>query len=353
VSGTRSFCAPALDTVRVTTSVRLPAQCDPSRWENRSYHVPGGRLVERYDLRRDVLPPSLKHVRLQAYPHTGVVTLEASLPRCAFGHNLCLAYDVPAVIARLDRDVIAWSFRPSRTRVRSLGEWTVQRADIAFDFCPIRVAFRHALRGLLAVQPSHGLSTTKINEETIYFHNGGKRRRFEITIYDKAAQAARVHPAHAHLSAGKIRIELRLKGRDVVRGAFQLTDAAQLADVTLAERLGSVFLRKLTLLNVRPGLESIITGRDELARRLDARRARRLWPYVELRAHLPRWEVCARLGISQCTGRRYEGELREARLYPAAVSVPGIVEELVAQIQQSTTTNGNAVSATMVSNNGG
>lgn len=335
MSTVRRVCPTSLDTVRVVTSARLTAQCDPKKWEPRSFYVPGGRLVERYALRRDLLPPSLEHVRLFVNLTGGTMTLEASLPRSAFGHNAVLGYDVQAVLHRLDHEVVGWGLGRARSRVRPLVEWVVRRADIAFDFVPRATPFKHALRALLALQPSHGLLTTRINEQTAYFHGEGKRRRFEIAIYDKAAETKKAHPQHADLARGAIRVEVRLKEKDVVRRAFELNADPQVQDVTPAERLQVVLVRKLALLEVRPGLESVITGRDELAKRLGARVARRLWPFVELRGQLPRWEVCRRLGIADETGRRYERELRAARLYPAAVSVTGVLEELLQQVEES------------------
>ena len=92
-------------------------------------------------------------------------------------------------------------------------------------------------------------------------------------------------------------------------------------------------IAKLKVLEVQPGVNSVLLVFPELKKRLGARTARRLAQYAQLRGKMPRSEVCSYLGLSARTAKKYEAELRGAGLYVAAVAVEGIIEDVIAQIE--------------------
>ena len=179
-------------------------------------------------------------------------------------------------------------------------------------------------------------------ETTAYYRREGKRPSIELTTYDKGAHARKKYPDEAHRADGMTRIEVRLKNKAAVQRAFGVrkdifgrTEDPILGKITEPTELGDVFLSKLKLLGIRPGAESVATGLEELIERVGPHRAPTLWTYLQMRAQLPLAQACRNLRITDETGRRRERELRKVGLYPAAIGVAGVLEDLVAQIQES------------------
>lgn len=327
-----------LDTVRlVLPDVSLPIGMDDEKWE-----VVGttakGVYFERWRLRVGRLKPALRHLHV----HHGAVdrnlVIEGSLPRLAHGNNVVpLREDeLPKVVDLLDQ-LVRWAYSDfngySLLALPSVATWKVRRADLCFDYLPKVTTHAAALAGLLSLQPSRRMRAHRIDHETVYFHGRGKRRRYTLTIYDKAAEVKAKHPALAAEAAGRIRIEVRLQEQGTIKQALGLAAAPTLVDIADRSRISQVLLRKLSALRVRPGAESVLTGREELVTRVGPRAARRLWPFAQARASMPVREIAERWGLSMETCRRYERELRKAGLYPATVAVKGVMEDLVEQIQ--------------------
>jgi hypothetical protein len=197
---------------------------------------------------------------------------------------------------------------------------------------PKRVPFAAALEGLLNLRPPARYTECRYPNETLYFENSGKRRSFQFCIYDKAVEAKKKTPVTANLAQGKVRLETRFIGVAMVRRSFGFPNNPTLSALLDARLLHKVFRERLALFDVRPGLESILTGFDVLKERVGPKAARRLWSYAEARAKSSRKEIVERWGISEETARRYERELRAAGLFPAAVHVGGILEELLQQV---------------------
>jgi hypothetical protein len=341
-----------LDTVRLNFPFFPPPGLDDEKWIWRSIWK-DDVYVEKYALQTRGIAPNFPKTRVMLYVQPKPkLTVSASFPRLAFGHNVS-RLDAPsfkAVVDLLDA-LVSWGLTDYTCHV--LGErtvrhalpvpspllpstlrWYVSRVDLPFDYRPRRVPFKAALKALLSLKPTGNMLTTRIGETTAYHRSPAKRRRLEIAIYDKHAEAKKNNKRAISLAEGLIRLEVRLLDSQTIRTAFRLSRRPVLEDVFDPKAVGRVLLDKLARLDVRPGLESVVTGHDVLSARLGHRAARRLWPFMEMRGTdmAPR-EVEAMLGISHATALRYMKELRRAGLYTAAVGVEGVIEELVEQIQ--------------------
>jgi len=326
-----------LDTIRlVLPGFGMPVGFDDEKWKSCSGTYKG-IFNEKYRLLTEKLDPKLAHVRC-VYNHTRhEITLEASLPRVAFGHNIVTLRpaELPLVVELLDYVVQSWGltdFHGMRLcDVPSVTAWRVRRVDLVFDYRSKRIPRAAVLRGLLNLQPSGRLTAVRINNQTAYFKTAGKRKRVELVIYDKQREAKKQYPQDAQLANGMIRLEVRLFGQDTIRKAFGLGAHPTLAKIAVPRAIVRVIRKRLARLDVRPGLESIITGFDVLKDRVGAK-ARRLWQYAQARSNSSRREIVEHWNISAETARRYERELRSAGLFPAVVATQGVVEDLLAQL---------------------
>jgi hypothetical protein len=334
-----------------------PAGIDDEKWIHRSMTKNEGSddevYVERYSLKTRDIDPRFPKTRVMLYVSPKPkLSISANLPRLAHGHNLT-RLDDPAfasVIEVLD-GLISWGLTDYWQRVLTetaarpelpvpsplvptTRDWFISRADLYFDYRPVRVPFRAALKALLSLQPTGRLTTIRIGDETVYHRTPAARKRLEFCIYSKEDEAKKHHKHAAELARGVIRLEVRLLDSQTIRRAFRLEHRPLLRDVFDVEAVGRVLLDKLALLDVRPGLESIVTSLESLGNRLGSSAARRLWPFLELRATgMSPKAVEEALGISHDTALRWLRELRRAGLYTAAVSVEGVIEEVVEQIQ--------------------
>ena len=302
-----------------------------------------GRASTTHQLRSEAFDPEFKHVRVWYEDRRGYLCLEASLPRVVRGHNIDEIDEigVSVAVARLD-ELLSWAFDHSVfAPLPSVAEWNVRRADVLFNFKPRRHSFAATLEALVSrLQPTRRMNVHRINRESVYFGHVGRgyRKRVEIAIYDKRREVLAHDPERRELATGLVRIEVRLFGQDSVRKAFGYQGSPPFREIATVAATRRVILSKLARLHVAPGLESVLVGFESLAERIGAKRARRLWPYAQLRARAPAREVAAELGLSVEMARRYNRELRKAGLYPAAVSVPGILEELTDALQKGAAT---------------
>ncbi len=326
------------DTIRVAQpNFNMPVGVDDEKWESCGRTIRGA-YFERYRLQTEKLDPSLRHVRC-IYDHTQhELVVEVSLPRLAYGHNIVTVRtsELAVVLELLDQIVQGWGlldFHGQRLcDVPSVSSWHVRRLDLVLDYRPRQIPHAAALQGLLNLQPPGRLTAVRINNQTAYFKTKGKRKRVEIAIYDKQHEAQKTCPQHSQLATNAIRLEVRLFGQDTIKKAFGLANGPTLADVSTPVAVAGVIKRRLADLDVRPGLESTLTGFDALKDRIGAKAARRLWSYVQARSNCSRREIVAHWGISADTARRYERELRSAGLFPAAVATKGIIEDLLSQL---------------------
>jgi hypothetical protein len=326
-----------IDTVRLVLSkILLPHELDDEKWRPT-------RLYDLFRLDCKKFDPSLDHVYATYNEKKAELVLEASLPRVIQGHNSVLL-NLPNIHRAIERlqGLVDWSLTdywnqslfPPNT-IPPLSAWAVRRIDVAFDFAPRRVPFAAAIEGLLNLRPPARYTECRYPGETLYFENSGQRRTFQFCIYDKAVEAKKKTPVTAHLAQGKIRLEARFFGIAMVRRAFGLSGVPTLGAFLDARLLHKVFRQRLGLFDVRPGLESVLTGFDVLKDRVVAKAARRLWSYAEARGKSSRKEIVKRWGISEETARRYERELRGVGLFPATVHVAGILEELLRQVDDA------------------
>lgn len=320
------------DTVTFCIKIHDDSAWDPSKWDNGAKRY-AGEVAKIRRLRSGSFDPTLKPVRVWHEVRRGFLCVEASLPRLVNGHNIVEMEesDVGIAIARLDA-LLAWAFvdHSLLDRLPSVRTWSVRRTDVLFNFRSRRYGFRAVREALVNLQPTGRMKAHRIERETVYFRGAGRsyRKRIEIAIYDKRAEVLAHDPAHHLLAEGIMRIEVRLFSQDSIRKAFGKDRPPRFSEIATVPACRRVVLDALARLHVRPGLESILIGFDSLAKRVGPRAARRLWPYAQRRASSPAREVGADLGLSPATRRRYDRELRQAGLYPAAVAVSGILEEL-------------------------
>jgi hypothetical protein len=328
--------------VTLCTKLERRVSWNEEKWGERTRRY-AGQVSTTHQLRSERFDSEFKHVRVWYEDRRGYLCLEASLPRVVRGHNIDEIDEsgVSVAVARLD-ELLSWAFDQSVfAPLPSVAEWNVRRADVLFNFKPRRHSFAATLEALVSrVQPTGRMNVHRINHESVYFGHVGRgyRKRVEIAFYDKRREVLAHDPSRHDLARGIVRIEVRLFGQDSVRKAFGYQDSPPFREIGIVAATRRVILAKLARLHVAPGLESILVGFESLAGRIGAKRARRLWPYAQLRARAPAREVGAELGLCEETTRRYDRELRDAGLYPAAVSVPGILEELTAALQRDATT---------------
>lgn len=331
---------PALDTARLVAFFTVSMQTFDDRWKPvRTSRGP--RRGTKYELVKK--PPWMawaETVLLDVFPFVGEVVVQFTLTTAATDDNI-LSGDIDLAIRRVD-GLLQWALSPQGgplTKVPSVVEWFVRRADIFINFKPTVAPFLESLDALLALQPSRrGWLKILYGNSTAYFKSSAKRPAVEITIYDKSKEAMDNHRPQASKAAGLIRIEVRVLSRAAVSRAVDPKNGppfnkAVLADLFDVELLRRIMIAKLKVLEVQPGVNSVLLVFPELKKRLGARTARRLAQYAQLRGKMPRSEVCSYLGLSARTAKKYEAELRGAGLYVAAVAVEGIIEDVIAQIE--------------------
>lgn len=217
--------------------------------------------------------------------------------------------------------------------------WAVNRADLFVDYRPRAAPFDAAEKVLLGLQPTGGRSTHKINESTLYVRNRGRRKTREVCIYNKQKQTknSKRSAKWSDLAERVIRVEVRVKTQRQIAREFGLgTSRPLLRDVIKPDAICDVMLRNLAILQVREGLESVVTIFEELRDRLGPRAARKLTEFIRAMSGRDPTAAAEFVGISQCTARRYIREVRQAGLFPAAVAADGVIEDLLRQVVEST-----------------
>lgn len=344
-----------IDTIRVVVPFGLPQGFDETKWIHRTVdqedHVGGSRFFQdRAQLRTGMVHEGLRHVRILYNESRSMLSAEFSVARILGGgeHNIHTPTESQlAKVVDIVDGLVRWGLtdgwgRPLVDDLPSILSWRVVRVDLCVNYRPRSAPFDAAKTVLMALKPkSRRMLAVRTGSGTVNVRNRGRRRRREIEVYDKEDQVRskkRTRP-HADLAAGILRLEVRLRGQHVVRGDFSQQGRKGpilLRDVMAPASMQAVLMKNLARLGIEEGMESVETTLEELGARVGPRKARTLWPYIMQRRDKSLHDAAKALGVHEETARRYDREIRAAGLYTAAVSAAGVVEDLVAQVQEAT-----------------
>jgi hypothetical protein len=320
-----------IDSITLICPVKIdPASFRVESWEQRITQN-GRHFTNLYVSEVDALSMQLAY----DVGRGDLVLGHGSMPRAYQGHNARLLNEQQIIqtVDRLDaamREILKYVSVP-HAEVPTLWDWSVRKVDIAFDFKPASISGATAWKAFDSLQPTRKMIAFKA-PTTVYFRAASRRFRNELRIYDKHAEALKTYsPEIAALAKNVIRLELVLRDQETVRRTLHIEDNC-LCAVAERHRVYEALRRKLGQLHVAEGLSTVSVGLEHLTDLFGHRRGRDLCTYRQDRMAWTDAQIAKRYGVTLETVRGYSCDLRKAGMFPAAVPVSGVFEELLSAL---------------------